>query len=100
MTSMPDSLAGRPVIVLDPMLATCCSFFFFQAEDGIRGGRVTGVQTCALPIWWLNPVANGLKSAISADRSDSRIREHPPDRKSGGQGQAGDLGGGRSLQKH
>src|SRR5690348_18029898 len=26
-------------------------FFFFQAEDGIRDGRVTGVQTCALPIW-------------------------------------------------
>src|SRR6266581_5820939 len=24
--------------------------FFFQAEDGIRDGRVTGVQTCALPI--------------------------------------------------
>src|SRR5690625_5306468 len=36
----------------------CCSsicfralrFFFFQAEDGIRDGHVTGVQTCALPI--------------------------------------------------
>src|SRR5690348_18246255 len=27
-----------------------CWFFFFQAEDGIRDGRVTGVQTCALPI--------------------------------------------------
>src|SRR6266487_2435658 len=27
-----------------------CFFFFFQAEDGIRDGRVTGVQTCALPI--------------------------------------------------
>src|SRR5439155_15400185 len=26
------------------------SSFFFQAEDGIRGGHVTGVQTCALPI--------------------------------------------------
>src|SRR4051794_41944849 len=26
------------------------AFFFFQAEDGIRDGRVTGVQTCALPI--------------------------------------------------
>src|SRR5690348_18060192 len=26
-------------------------FFFFQAEDGIRDGRVTGVQTCALPIF-------------------------------------------------
>src|SRR5439155_9427573 len=25
--------------------------FFFQAEDGIRGGHVTGVQTCALPIF-------------------------------------------------
>src|SRR5688500_19974770 len=24
--------------------------FFFQAEDGIRGYKVTGVQTCALPI--------------------------------------------------
>src|SRR6267154_5889513 len=28
----------------------CNFFFFFQAEDGIRDGRVTGVQTCALPI--------------------------------------------------
>src|SRR5439155_3069327 len=26
------------------------SLFFFQAEDGIRDGHVTGVQTCALPI--------------------------------------------------
>src|SRR5260370_17111761 len=26
------------------------SFFFFQAEDGIRDSSVTGVQTCALPI--------------------------------------------------
>src|SRR5690606_1413312 len=25
--------------------------FFFQAEDGIRAFHVTGVQTCALPIW-------------------------------------------------
>src|SRR2546422_6012544 len=28
----------------------CVSFFFFQAEDGIRDVAVTGVQTCALPI--------------------------------------------------
>src|SRR6266481_5213982 len=26
-------------------------FFFFQGEDGIRVGTVTGVQTCALPIF-------------------------------------------------
>src|SRR5438876_1886195 len=31
--------------------------FFFQAEDGIRAGRVTGVQTCALPI---SPLAREL----------------------------------------
>src|SRR2546430_10675831 len=29
------------------------SFFFFQAEDGIRDLTVTGVQTCALPIYAL-----------------------------------------------
>src|SRR5947209_12157405 len=28
-------------------------FFFFQAEDGIRDIGVTGVQTCALPIYGL-----------------------------------------------
>src|SRR5690606_39691457 len=27
-------------------------FFFFQAEDGIRDFHVTGVQTCALPIFF------------------------------------------------
>src|SRR5690348_17551262 len=32
--------------------------FFFQAEDGIRDGRVTGVQTCALPISHRNTRAN------------------------------------------
>src|SRR5256885_12732675 len=31
------------------MKGLCC-FFFFQAEDGIRDYKVTGVQTCALPI--------------------------------------------------
>src|SRR5690348_17982982 len=39
-------------------------FFFFQAEDGIRDGRVTGVQTCALPIW---------HKAISINSKDMRI---------------------------
>src|SRR5260370_7959943 len=32
------------------------SFFFFQAEDGIRDSSVTGVQTCALPIF--NPTGS------------------------------------------
>src|SRR5437870_11518714 len=33
--------------------------FFFQAEDGIRDGHVTGVQTCALPILKLHDVFLG-----------------------------------------
>src|SRR5699024_12045404 len=33
--------------------------FFFQAEDGIRDRNVTGVQTCALPIWADHPGAVG-----------------------------------------
>src|SRR3989442_5153385 len=32
-------------------VATVNHFFFFQAEDGIRDADVTGVQTCALPIY-------------------------------------------------
>src|SRR5690606_40422446 len=31
---------------------------FFQAEDGIRDFHVTGVQTCALPIWMLAAAVN------------------------------------------
>src|SRR5690348_18473596 len=39
-------------------------YFFFQAEDGIRDGRVTGVQTCALRIF-LNFVRNGTRTDTS-----------------------------------
>src|SRR5688500_19515161 len=31
-------------------------FFFFQAEDGIRDYKVTGVQTCALPLSNMTPL--------------------------------------------
>src|SRR5207253_6862500 len=38
-------------------------FFFFQAEDGIRDGHVTGVQTCALPIFVAQ--AAGMKLSLA-----------------------------------
>src|SRR5438876_9111802 len=42
-------------------------FFFFQAEDGIRDGRVTGVQTCALPIFaWTEDPADDLARDLAA----------------------------------
>src|SRR2546430_12617872 len=37
-----------------PSWVSCREVFFFQAEDGIRDLTVTGVQTCALPILWVN----------------------------------------------
>src|SRR6266513_4249918 len=42
-------------------------FFFFQAEEGIRVRNVTGVQTCALPIFeaWLR-----LGEAMGVHRKD------------------------------
>src|SRR5690625_1684353 len=46
----------------------CLDFFFFQAEDGIRDGHVTGVQTCALPISY------GLISYVFTRDLDRAIR--------------------------
>src|SRR5699024_12236268 len=43
------------------------SCFFFQAEDGIRGRNVTGVQTCALPIL-----------ALTQQRNNARLRVGVP----------------------
>src|SRR5438876_6788205 len=43
--------------------------FFFHAEDGIRDGRVTGVQTCALPIFW------GIASTEDPDQAMPQIIE-------------------------
>src|SRR5256885_12496844 len=42
---------GIEAIVVSELDAILCLFFFFQAEDGIRDYKVTGVQTCALPIF-------------------------------------------------
>src|SRR5260221_986302 len=42
-------------LALFPSHATRYFIFFFQAEDGIRDHCVTGVQTCALPIYVLVP---------------------------------------------
>src|SRR5690606_39670621 len=44
------------------------SFFFFQAEDGIRDFHVTGVQTCALPIFRVEtyPTVHQMVSRVRA----------------------------------
>src|SRR5438876_5955249 len=56
-------------------------FFFFQAEDGIRDGRVTGVQTCALPIYpaarHARADAAALRAGAPAPRADRAEQEVP-----------------------
>src|SRR2546430_10488398 len=49
-----------PVEVLQGMVLTDCVLVsFLQAEDGIRDLTVTGVQTCALPIYFGIPTKRG-----------------------------------------
>src|SRR3989454_7451010 len=48
-------------------------FFFFQAEDGIRDYKVTGVQTCALPIYWYD-LGLELEVAAPAEARDAYRR--------------------------
>src|SRR5256885_3602413 len=43
-------------------------FFFFQAEDGIRDYKVTGVQTCALPISVQKPARPDVDPALHEER--------------------------------
>src|SRR5256886_7758421 len=50
------------------MLGSWFRFFFFQAEDGIRYLTVTGVQTCALPIWHLPARAGVAHEAVREPR--------------------------------
>src|SRR5699024_11656177 len=44
--------------------------FFFQAEDGIRDRNVTGVQTCALPIFGFLNVLAAVDAAQDGARPD------------------------------
>src|SRR5256885_17161815 len=89
-------------------------FFFFQAEDGIRYYKVTGVQTCALPIYRGSGggryVAREPRAAPGRAAGTPRARprvghgggRRPAgrgDRKSVGEGKRVDLGGRRIIKK-
>src|SRR5256885_9354581 len=54
-------------------------YFFFQAEDGIRDYKVTGVQTCALPIYLVLQVAQiGLPAVGQDGRAGNAARVRQP----------------------
>src|SRR5262249_60245262 len=63
------------------------SGFFFQAEDGIRYWSVTGVQTCALPIW----DRAGRREQVVAQRTHDRGARRGPGK---ADGDDADLAGG------
>src|SRR2546430_2954486 len=65
----------RLLLLLITFLKASHSFFFFQAEDGIRDLTVTGVQTCALPILSDASGANveGAKVAIKNLATDQLV---------------------------
>src|SRR5256885_15757945 len=94
--------------------------FFFQAEDGIRDYKVTGVQTCALPIYVQTSYYNLVNAPLAAVMGLLlglapllRWRKHEvprpagwlglavggADRKSVGEGKSVDLGGRRIIKK-
>src|ERR671918_1146583 len=52
--------------------------FFFQAEDGIRGYKVTGVQTCALPICSESSADIGIVAALGARIAPGMARPTRP----------------------
>src|SRR5258707_2112428 len=61
---------GRIPIILFGTVMVCV--FFFQAEDGIRDIGVTGVQTCALPIFPCCPGERVVVNGWVRTRRDSK----------------------------
>src|SRR6516162_411051 len=58
--SQPFSCCSRASMLMSPRSVNLLALlFFFQAEDGIRDYKVTGVQTCALPISLAGPRPGG-----------------------------------------
>src|SRR5699024_11541142 len=57
------------------LLFTAFIIYFLQAEDGIRGRNVTGVQTCALPILAADPRC----VAVGETGLDTYWIEHAPE---------------------
>src|SRR5438067_9260611 len=97
--------APHNAMIASPMNLSCVttcsntsstiSVFFFQAEDGIRARNVTGVQTCALPIFGEHRRdQQGLQRAdlrVLGPRRDRRPEQNPAQAHRSGEGEEGQL---------
>src|SRR5256885_5694570 len=64
-------------------MIVCLSIaFFFQAEDGIRDYKVTGVQTCALPILRRIPLLPACRPLVRNRRNPAHRRRSIPENSS------------------
>src|ERR1022692_5209261 len=70
-------------------------FHFFQAEDGIRDYKVTGVQTCALPIWD-QPAGRSPYLSRAYGHHQRSVQYRSEERR---EGKSVDLGGRRIIKK-
>src|SRR2546421_3795781 len=79
----------------------CCRviFFFFQAEDGIRDLIVTGVQTCALPIYTVRVVGQRDRPERNDATPDISGSERPVDNSAVPANQQGDIAAMRSEEQ-
>src|SRR5690349_23389758 len=70
-------IESKCLLVLKRLLKFCNLkfFFFFQAEDGIRDLYVTGVQTCALPIY----APGGMTQRVLGRHTPKRRRIERPE---------------------
>src|SRR2546421_3431913 len=74
-TGIVISVFALGPLIVDGMLLF---FFFFQAEDGIRDLIVTGVQTCALPIYDVAAAATK-NAAYDANIMGSKLAQKTED---------------------
>src|SRR2546426_2902640 len=72
------ALLLAPAAAQGPIFGTVAGLFF-QAEDGIRDYKVTGVQTCALPISPPAMVAVGTETPLGKSRKFGAVRPCPKD---------------------
>src|SRR5256885_5090835 len=81
-----------------PQYVACALFFFFfQAEDGIRDYKVTGVQTCALPICSgaeVRPETSTVQVVVRPAGSRHDVSIEQRDEVRGGEGGSGRVGDG------
>src|SRR5207237_3864044 len=95
-TPRPPAQDRRFLRVID---AEGLGSFFFQAEDGIRDSSVTGVQTCALPIYIAPFDPGAQRGDVVAGPPHPRLGARSEERRVGKERQRGGARGGGNEQR-